>query len=233
MPTVTFNTFDELEDYVNTYIIPNGMQLIEGQEHNNVEIGLIDFIRKSPLNWETAKVESSGGAISASRPVNVFISTVPTSLTWADNVYNEFVFINTTAGDIPLLSGTYYYDINLQAVDFIPAKSIVNIAKASNSLWVVSSVPYSGSAAALPPLIGIVGGGGSDDPVSDQPIFQSPKLVGLGSANDGKIKIEIDDVILSNFGVNSSFDFDNITGEIDLTPNNFIEGSGLYINLNQ
>lgn len=236
-PSVTFNDFDELMDYINTYIVTNGMEQIEGVEHNAAENGLLTFIRHSPLNWQKAKIESSGGAVSASRPVVVFMSNVPTSLVWGDNIYNEYIFINTTSGDIPLGVGSTYYDISLQPIDNIPAKSIVNICKASNDLWIVSSVPSSGSAAAIPPLTGIVDGGGADDPVSGQSIFQSNKLIGLGSTNGGKIQIVIDDVIQSNYGQNKSFEFDNVTGEIDLdyngSGNTWITSSGLYINLNQ
>lgn len=236
-PEVTFNSFDDLMTYINTYIVTNGMQLIEGVEHNSVENGLLQFIRQSPLNWQKAKIESSGGAINASRPVTVFMSNVPDSLVWGDNIYNQYVFINTTLGDIPLGAGSTYYDIALQPVDYIPARSIVNICKASNDLWIVSSVPSSGSAAAIPPLIGVVDGGGADDPVSGQSIFQSNKLIGLGSTNNGQIQIFIDDVPQSNYGQNKSFEFNNVTGEIDLDYNNsgntWITDSSLYINLNQ
>ena len=89
------------------------------------------------------------------------------------------------------------------------------------------------SLSAKPPLIGVTGDAGADDPVTDSSLFQSPKLVGLGSTNSGRIQIFIDDVSQSNFGVNSSFTFDNNLGLIDISPNVFQEGSSLYIDLNQ
>lgn len=232
MATQTFNNFAELQAYIDLYIKPNGLEEITGQEHQNVETGLLTFLPLLPLNGQKAQIRSGTSALSVSIPVNIFIA-IPSSLTWVDNIYNQYIFVNTTLGNIPLLTGTYYYDINLQPIDFIAAKSIVNICKATNNLWIVASVPYSGSNAAAPPLIGTVGGGTANDPAPNQSIFQSNKLIGLGSTNNGKIKIEIDDTIFSNFGINSSFTFNNVTGQINLSPNIFIAGSGLYINLNQ
>lgn len=84
------------------------------------------------------------------------------------------------------------------------------------------------------PLIGVVGNGGVNDPVEDQSTFQSDDLKGLGSTNGGIIQIVVDDVLNSNFGINSSFSFDNTTGIITWTNGNtWGSGSGLYIDLNQ
>lgn len=233
MPTLIFPNLDSWEIWVDNNIVTNGMELITGNFGNITENAAIQFIRQSPLNWQTANVISSGGIVNVTRPVNVIISSVPASLSWGDNIYNQYIFINTVAADIPLATGSSYYDINLQPVDIIPAKSIVNICKASNSLWVVSSVPYSGSNASVPPLIGVVGNGGANDPVANQSIFQSNKLIGLGATNDGNIEIKIANVPYWNFGDNASFVFNNVTGQINLSPNTFITGNGLYINLNQ
>lgn len=237
LPIITFANFDDLETYINTFIIPNAMELIQGDEHNAVENGLLEFIRQSPLNWQTARIESAGGAVNAARPVNIFMTTTPTSLTWGDNIYNEYVFINTTIGAIP--SATYY-DITLAPVTNIPARSIVNIVKASNGLWVVggsTSGGGGGGGAALPPLIGIVDGGGATDPVSGVSTFQNDFLIGLGATNNGRIQIFIDDTSMTNFGINQNIDFDPVTGTIDLnynfSGNTWQSGSGLYVNRNQ
>lgn len=85
----------------------------------------------------------------------------------------------------------------------------------------------------IPPLVGVVDGGDTDDPVSGISTFQDNKLKGLGASNNYRIQIVIDEVLQSNFGVNASFTFDGITGTIDLSPNTWQAGSGLYINLNQ
>lgn len=229
-PSLSFNTIADWLTWIDNNIITNGMELITGDFGNITENAAAKFISQSPLNWQTADIFSTGGAISPVRPVNVIMSVTPSSLTWPDNIYNQYIFINTTLGDIP--SDTYY-DVRLQPVTIIPAISLVSIMKAKNGNWIVSSVPSSGSQAAIPPLIGTVGNGGADDPSPDQPIFQSNKLIGLGATNNGEIEIKIANTLLWNFGDNSSFTFNNVTGEIDQSPNNFITGNGIYINLNQ
>lgn len=86
---------------------------------------------------------------------------------------------------------------------------------------------------ALPPLIGVTGDGGANDPVEDSSFFQSADLVGLGSTNNGRIMIFIDNIPQTNFGSNPSFIFDNSLGLIDISPNSFPLGSGLYVDRNQ
>ncbi len=86
------------------------------------------------------------------------------------------------------------------------------------------------------PLIGVVGNGGAFDPVAGATTFKNGKLVGLGSANNGKIEIVIGVTIMWNFGDNKSFEFDSVTGTIDLSyieGNTFIAGSGIYVDCNQ
>lgn len=237
LPTQTFNTIAEWENWVNTNIIPNGNEEITGDDGNITENAAVKFIKRSPLNWEKAQIIQTSGTSYATRPIIVFISNTPSEFTFGDNIYNEYVFINTLYDNIPLASGIAYVDINLSPVDNIPAKSIVNICKANNDLWIVSSVPSSGSLSSLPPLIGIVDGGNTDDPVSGTSIFQSDKLINLGASNQGKIQIQIDNGILSNYGLNISFDFDSPNGIIDLnyngSGNEWQSGSSLYIDLNQ
>lgn len=82
------------------------------------------------------------------------------------------------------------------------------------------------------PLIGVVGGGTVKDPIAGQKLFQHDDLIGLGATNFGRIKIEVDNVIKTNFGKNIGFTFDNVTGIIT-NNNNWVSGSGLYIDLNQ
>lgn len=144
LPTQTFPDFASLMAYINNYIIPNGLGLIIGEEHNNVENGLLTFISKSPLNWAKADVSSSGGAVAVSAPVTVFITNTPSSITWGDNIYNEFVFINMTGGIINFGNSLVYYNLNGDPIDSMPANSVLNIVKASNNLWVERSGGSSG-----------------------------------------------------------------------------------------
>lgn len=231
-PQTTFANFDDLLLYINTYIVTNGMELIEGVEHNAVENGLLTFLRQSPLNWQTAKIESGGGAISASRPINVFMTTTPTSLTWSDNIYNQYIFNNTTGGDIPTL--VTYYDLSLQPLNVIPANSLVNICKASNGLWIVVAVPNKGSTSSYPALKGVVGGGGIDDPINGATSFQSNKLMNLGSTTGGKLSIIYAEIPMSSWGNNASFTYNPNEGEISwLNGNTFTTGSTLEVDRNQ
>lgn len=231
-PNTTFNNFQELMEYINTYWITNGVEEITGAIGNDVVNGLLSFTEQSPLNWQKADIQSLGGDISAARPITVFMTTAPDSLSWADNIYYEYVFINTTFDDIP--TTTPYYDINLTAINVIPAKSIINICKAKNNLWLLKSLPASGSGVIVPALNGIVGGGGVDDPVDDSPTFQSNKLIGLGATNGGKVSITYAETPMSNYGGNASFAIDNVAGIFTWTNGNtFSTGSSLYINLNQ
>jgi len=233
-PSQTFATLDDWKIWIDLNVIPNGMELITGDDGNITENAAVKFIKRSPLNWEKAKIESSGGSISATRPVVVFMTTTPTLFSWPDNIYNEYIFINTTAGDIPLLAGTSYYDINLVAQSAISAKSIVNIVKASNDLWIVGSVPSSGSQVALPPLIGVVDRGNTGDPVSGVSTWQNDLLKNLGSTNNGEIDITVDNINMSNYGTNVAFDYDPILGIITLLNGNvWTPNSGVKVDRNQ
>jgi len=99
--------------------------------------------------------------------------------------------------------------------------------------WETIKECLTASLAPLPPLIGVTGDGGQNDPVEDSTFFQSTDLIGLGSTNSGRIAIVVDNVIEWNFGSNPAFTFDNNTGLIDRSPNTFTLGSGIYIDLNQ
>lgn len=84
------------------------------------------------------------------------------------------------------------------------------------------------------PIIGIVGAGGVNDPIIDSIVYQNAGLIGIGSKNNGRIAINIDNIILWNFGSNPSFTLDNVLGTIILlNGNTFVENSGIYIDTNQ
>lgn len=135
MPIV-FPDIDSWEAYINAYIIANGNQEITGPINNDALNGAVEFVRKSPFNWEKAEVVSTGGNVIPNRPVVIFMTTTPTSLTWNDNIYNEYLFINMTVNDIPL-GGSFVYYTPLGTVGTtIPAFSIISILKANNDLWV-------------------------------------------------------------------------------------------------
>lgn len=232
LPTLSFSSLAEWQAWVDNNIITNGMELITGNFGNITENAGIYFIGKSPLNWETALVVSGGGDINAPRPVNVFTTITPNSLTWEDNFYNQYIFNNTTGGDIPTL--VTYYDLSLQPLNVIPANSLVNICKASNGLWIVVAVPNKGSASSYPALKGEVGGGGIDDPVSGATSFQSNKLMNLGSTTGGKLSIIYAETPMSSWGSNAAFNYFPNTGTLVwLNGRTFTAGSALEVDRNQ
>lgn len=126
---------NQLKAYIDTYIVPNGQGLILGIEHNNVENALLKYIIQSPLNWSKSQIVSTSGVFSITKPVTVFYGLVPSSVSWGDNIYNEFVIVNATNFPISLASGTFYYDINLQQKTSIPAKTSLTLCKAESNLW--------------------------------------------------------------------------------------------------
>lgn len=135
-PVLTFPNFNALQTYINTDWIPNGNQDITGEIGNNVENGLLTFIRQSPLNYAKAAIVSGGGVIVVAAPVTVFMTITPTSISWGDNIYNEFIFANMTSNDIPLTGSFVYYDLSGNPQTSIPANTSVDIFKAVNDLWV-------------------------------------------------------------------------------------------------
>lgn len=132
----TFPNIDALEAYVNAFIISNGNEEITGPIANDAFNGCVEFIRQSPLNWQEADVVNSAVAYVAQRPIVFFNGTAPVSLTWNDNIYNEYVFVNMTASAIPLLGLLVYYNTLGNPVSSIPPNTALNVLKGSNGLWV-------------------------------------------------------------------------------------------------
>lgn len=146
-----FNDIDDLEAYVDFYIKANGAQEITGPQANVSLNGCIEFIRQSPLNYAKAQVSAvSSGVVNALAPVVVFTnSSTPTSLTFTDNIYHEYIFINMSPLPIILTSPLVYYSLTGGALTTIPASTAINIFKAANDLWVMGNNANTG------------GGGGS------------------------------------------------------------------------
>ncbi len=134
MPTVTFATINDLITYVNNYIKENHMEEITGPIHNNVENGIIDYVKKATYNFFKADIVSSGGDVVLDRNITVIMGVTPTSLFWGDNFSNEWTVVNMT-GEV-VFDGLVYYDPSGNAIDRIPANTILHIGKADNDLWV-------------------------------------------------------------------------------------------------
>ena len=135
-PEQTFNNWADLLAYINTQWVTNGAGDITGVIGNNVVNGLLTFITQSPFNNKTARVISSGGVVSLSNPITILNNNTPTSVSWGDNVYNEWVIVNTINADINLASSLYYLTPQGNQISYIPAYQALRISKAANGMWV-------------------------------------------------------------------------------------------------
>jgi hypothetical protein len=232
-PLETFPNLAALTNYVNTYIIPNGMNLIDGIEDNNVLNGLAFFINQYLLNNAKAVIWSTGGAVIAPSvgvpgPFVIFMGPTPSSFTFGNVVWNEYYIVNATTNNLPL--GTVFYDSSLSPQTVIPPQSVIHIALATNGQWIqVGGLSIGGGGNIKPALTGIAGDGGDEDPIVGESTYQSGLLVGLPA----RIMININGAPLLNYGAASQFDFDPTTGEITDLPNPWALEDSLYIDLNQ
>jgi len=217
MPIV-FPDIDALEAYVDANIIANGVEQITGPINNNALNGCIEFIRQSPLNYAKASIENTAGAVIASTAVVVFTGSTPASLTWNDNIYNEYVFVNMTASDIPLLGLLVYYTPLGTVASTIPANTVINVFKAANDLWVQgnnlgSSTPSTPQKQPLSFVVGITANAPTVNTFTwTLPAFQNSwvvlfignLLVDMSDSGDGSPFISkvlaSDTITISNYG---------------------------------
>lgn len=144
---MAYSNIAQLIGAINAEIIANGQEEITGPILNEILIGLTQFIEQSPLNWDKVQVESGGGDIVITDDyvgTVVFITTAPDSLSFGDNVYNEYVLINMTGTAIPLDTPSVYYKPDGTTVSAIPANSAVALLKAANDLWIQWNVSSGG-----------------------------------------------------------------------------------------
>jgi hypothetical protein len=141
LPSITYSTIQQLINDINTRFIPNGMELITGDIGNSQLNGLANFIVKYTLNSGLAGISSSNGIVPLSKPVTVF-TVAPTSISWPDNIQNEYYIVNATGDNIPLSSGFSYIDQYAISQTFIPARASIHIAKATNGSWIqINNLP--------------------------------------------------------------------------------------------
>lgn len=145
-----FPDLDALEVYVDTYIKANGNNEITGPQANNSLNGCIEFIRQSPLNYDKAQIASTSGAVVATSAIVVITEgQTPSSLSFSDNIYHQYVFINMSALPVPLANGLYYYNNTGGVENEIAAASAVVLYKAKNDLWVQGNTTGSGGGGAV------------------------------------------------------------------------------------
>lgn len=150
-PSQTFNTIQQLLNYVNSLIVPNGVNSITGDETNNVMNGLANFIQSYTMNNKLAGISSSTGVVPLSKPITIF-TVVPTSFNWADNVQEEYYIINGTGQPLPITAGYSFTDSFGTVQTSVAPNDSAHISKATNATWYrVNNVSGSGGGGGLPP----------------------------------------------------------------------------------
>lgn len=179
IPSQTFSNIGALLAYINSNIIPNALNRINGDENNNALNGLVSFILKSMMNNGFVSIVSSGGTVVLPAPMNL-ITVVPTSIQWNDNFQNEYYIVNGTGSDIPLAFGYSYVDQYATSQTVIPARTAIHIAKATNGSWIQMNNIGGGGSGSLPPMTGHGGQFLGTDGTSDT--WESPHI-SITSAN--------------------------------------------------
>lgn len=225
--------------YILTNWIQNNNQLITGTIGQNVVWNLAQFIKQNPENYQKASVVVTN--VNYTPNVNeciiIFTNNSTGGLTWIDNRWNKYYFVNITNNIRTFFNGKFYYDINGATQTTLAARSTLFLAKGEDDYWYQISSNTGVVPPNTPPLIGVAGRGGPNDPVIGSTLFQSPLIVGLGSTNiiDGKncIEIVVNKAIENNYELTPDFDYDPVAGLIDRDPNEYQEGDTINISLTQ
>lgn len=133
-PQQTFTDFTQLLNYINTEVVTNGNEEIDAIIMNNVVNGLLTFIEQSPLNSPKGTIVSSGGNVVLNSPVTLISGTTPINVTWGNNIYNQYVIINSLS--VPVTTLVSFKDILGNVINSIPPQSVLNLYQLSNGDWV-------------------------------------------------------------------------------------------------
>jgi len=138
MPTVTFNTIGELVTYINQFIKVNDNNEITGEQHNNVENGLVDFIISSPENYNRANVTATASSFVAvaSQCVLIFKSGATGSVRLTDNKWNEWVVYNNSGANKTLVGSISSYKTNTGVTkNYFSNETVTHLAKGNDNVW--------------------------------------------------------------------------------------------------
>ena len=221
MPTVTFNTIGELVTYIDQFIKVNHNNEITGDQHNNVEIGLTDFIIKSPRNYNRANVTATAAAFIAvaSQCVLIFKAGATGSIQLIDNKWNEWVIYNNSGASKTLVGSisTYVTGTGITR-NYIPNGQCVSLAKGNDNKWyeVANNTGSSTGSVSFIPLsfeIGQVG---------------SPMVAG-----ETVLVITVDDAIPDGewISLDNNYIQPDVTGQISYTA--VYTGTNITITFNQ
>lgn len=228
LPGQTFTTIAQLIAYINQFIVPNANMAIIGTEHNNVENGLASFIVSYTLNSSLVHIVTTGGVVVLPSPIVVITGAVPTSVSWGDDVQNEYYVINATASEVPIAGGFSYVDQFGIAQTSFPSHQAVHMAKATNGQWIMVNNLTGGSPLNADPqtLLGryantagplqeiTIGSGLALDPVtgvltgSGTLTVTSQKLLGRYAATTGPVQ---------EITIGTGLTLDETTGELSVS----------------
>lgn len=235
MADIDFATLDDVDIYADQYIIENHNNEIQAIQHNNVDLGLSKFIRRSHENWDRATVRTTAGSYipTSEECVLVFRSAATGTITLTNNRWNEWVIDNQTGSPKQLIGSVIssYWNPNGVQTNFVPSQSCVRIAKGKDNNWYQIDNLKSTGGTVLKPLMLIVGEDGA--PVENESTWQNDSLIGVGVTNNGRVMFSIDTIPMINFGNSTNFTFNTETGEVNISPSVWVAESAIVFDLNQ
>ena len=216
-------TYQDFLNYVNTEWVTNGNGDITGVIGNNVVNALYQYITKSYFNYKKATIYASGGNLVLQDAVNVITTVTPSSLQWQDNLYNEYVIINTTTNVIPLANGFRYYSLVNTPITSIPANSVIVLFKEINDNWIQGNNLDSAGGQYSSTQLAICVNGEDGSPIANTSVYQNDLLIGAKDINQLTINKQIFYIENSIFTV-GDYIFDADLGVI--TFNNYLWNFG-------
>ena len=139
MPTtpITISDIDALIAYILANWVQNNNQAITGTIGQNVVYNLGELLKQNPENWDKATVVPTNGnyTTQSSECLIIFTNNSNGGLSFGNNIWNKWYFVNETNNERVFLGGETYVDVSGNTVDRIAARSVVSIAKGEDDLW--------------------------------------------------------------------------------------------------
>lgn len=228
--TITFNTIGELVTYIDQYIKVNHNNEITGEQHNNVENGLVSFIVSSPRNYNKAYVTSAAAAFVAvaAQCILIFKTGATGSIQLIDNRWNEWVIYNKSGVNKQLVGSINSYKTNTgQTKNYISSGAIVNLAKGNDNVWyeIDNGTGGSGSSVAVAREQFTIG-----DPDSLMVAGETELIITTGGAIDKSEEIFLDGSFLyKNLNDRISYSIVYSDSEVTITFNQAVSDTQVYL----